>query len=383
MIDSNYITPHINFLSSVILFGIIQGVIILTLFFIRKPKGYRLITIFFGLVVVHAIESFLWFSGYLIKVPHLISMSPPLVFFFGPILLLYTREIIDLPNGNRRKWLHFVPGILYALYTGFFYAQPVSRKLYYYLLNSVSNFSEPAPWQPFHADPLQIQGLFYIELMALSLIVYGLIGLKIAQPNKISKKANTSYRWLLILNCSLVISGVIMLLAEGGVIEDIRLYHPVLPLYMTKVYTTLSMYIIVTYLLFNKNIFKSEDKYQKSSLSKSLRAAKLEKIIAAFEEEKLHLRKDHSLRLLSEQTKMPENHISEVLNTELKLSFYDITNNYRIKEAKRLLEDDSVDMKVEHLAEAAGYKSKSAFYNAFKNELSMTPLQYKKSKRLS
>ena len=359
----------------------------MVLFYIKKPKGYRFLMLFFGVILIHSIESFLWYSGYLIKLPHLISISPPLVFLFGPALFLYTRYLKIETWSIKSAGLHFLPFICYTLYTGFFYAQPVSRKLYYYLLNFVPDFDLDPPWQPFNADPLEIQGLFYIELMALSLILYGVWGLRPLLKNRINNNENSHndlgrYKsWLIILNITLLASGVIMLLAEGGRVEDIRLYYPILPLYMTKVFTTVSMYIIVTYLLFNMKIFKGEHKYQKSSLDKNLRTAKLEKIIAAFEEEKLHLRKDHSLRLLSEQTKMSENHISEVLNTELKLSFYDITNNYRIKEARRLLEDDSVDMKVEHLAEAAGYKSKSAFYNAFKKELSMTPLQYKKSKR--
>jgi len=274
---------------------------------------------------------------------------------------------------------HLTPFVLYTLYTGFFYAQPVPRKHYYYLLNFVPDFSLPAPWQPFHADPLQIQGYVYIELMAISLIIYGVIGLRKILRHR-DKKSQAYHSWLLMLNATLVASGVIMLLAEGGYVEQIHLYDAVLPIYMTKVFTTVSLYALGAYLLFNMKLFKGADTYQKSSLDKNLRTAKLEKILAVFEKDKLHLQQDHCLSLLATKANMSENHISEVLNTELKLSFYEITNQYRIKEAKRLLENEEDDIKIEYLAKAVGYKSKSAFYNAFKKEVSMTPLQYKKSR---
>lgn len=378
LIDNNYITPQIDFLSSVILFGILQGVIILTLFYLKKPKGYRFLILFIGAILIQAAESFLWYSGYLFRLPHLTSVSLPFVFLCGPAVLLYTYQIQGKPISLKGHIWHFLPFIAYSLYTGFFYAQPVSRKQYYYLLNVVPDLEMAPPWQPFHADPLQIQGYVFIELMAISLIIYGALGLKNIFSQRDQKGIQSYFSWLIILNSTLVFSGIIMLLAEGGLIENTRIYYPILPHYMTKVYTTLSMYIIVTFLLFNMKLFKAEDTYQRSSLDKDLRTAKLEKILEVFEVDKLHLQQDHCLGLLAKKAKMSENHVSEVLNTELKLSFYDITHRYRIKEARRLLAD-SDEIKIEHLAEEIGYKSKSAFYNAFKKELSMTPLQYRKS----
>ena len=58
----------------------------------------------------------------------------------------------------------------------------------------------------------------------------------------------------------------------------------------------------------------------------------------------------------------------------------DLTNHYRILEAKRILDDTTNDIKIEQLSGELGYKSKSTFFRVFKKATNMTPAQYRNKK---
>ncbi|WP_394747672.1 helix-turn-helix domain-containing protein [Spongiimicrobium salis] len=374
-----YMDPHIDFLSAIILFGIVQGILILILFFLKKPKGYIFFSVLIGIFILQQVESLLYYSGYLLYVPHLYYTSLPLVFLCGPAIIGYRNAVWGRNTSKGTILWHSVPFVLYTLYTLFFYLQSGAKKIHTYMLSIEGTTDLPKPSQAFDADPLEIHGFVFVEGIALYLIGYGLF-LVIGLHKRMKKEKGNSYTsWLKVLYAILLGSGLVMLMAEGGIIEGVSLYEPILPQYMTRVYVTLSMYIITAYLLFHTKLYRQEKKYQKSALSKSIRAAKLQKIMEVFEKDKSYLDQEHCLSQLSQQTNISESHISEVLNQELKLSFYELTNTFRIKEAKRLLADDAKPMKMEQLAYALGYKSKSTFFAAFKKESRQTPLQYKKA----
>lgn len=381
MVNQGLINPHIDFLSSIILFGVLQGGLILIVFFNKKPVGYSFLMFLLGIMIVQQVESFLYYSGYIIYTLHLYSVSLPLVFLCGPAITGYTSKIIGASISQKKLFYHFIPFILYSLYTFFFFLQPAEKKLHHYISSVQPHISLATPKQPFNADPLEIQGYIVVELISLYLIVYGIYGLVRVYHLKENLKKKKLVSWLSLLHIILICSGIILLLAEGGVIEGQVIYNSVLPNYMTRVYTTLSMYIITIYILFNSKIYTSGKKYEKSALSKEFRVSKLKKIITLLDEEKSYLSTSYNLNQLSQKTGISENHISEILNLELKLNFYELTNRYRINEAKLILDNDSENIKMEQLAYVVGYKSKSTFFNAFKKELSMTPLQYKKSRQ--
>jgi len=67
------------------------------------------------------------------------------------------------------------------------------------------------------------------------------------------------------------------------------------------------------------------------------------------------------------------------MNDELGLSFYDCINQYRIEEAKNLLNDpDRSSYKISSLAYDAGFNSISTFNEVFKKSTGLTPSQFRK-----
>ena len=92
------------------------------------------------------------------------------------------------------------------------------------------------------------------------------------------------------------------------------------------------------------------------------------------------LYKNQSLRLadLAEELSTPPHSLSQLVNEKLGVSFVDLVNQYRVEEAKALLEDPSSDKyTLVAIAQHAGFNSKASFNRAFNKHAQMSPSAYR------
>lgn len=101
-------------------------------------------------------------------------------------------------------------------------------------------------------------------------------------------------------------------------------------------------------------------------------AARLEKRMAEGQ-----LWRQHALNLrgLASEIAVSSIHLSEVLNTNLGMSFYDYVNQCRVADACELL--IHTDMTVIEISETVGFNSKSTFNTSFKKVTEHTPSQWR------
>lgn len=94
--------------------------------------------------------------------------------------------------------------------------------------------------------------------------------------------------------------------------------------------------------------------------------------------------KDANLTLpqLAKLMKISVPQLSQLLNDNLESSFNHYINQYRINEAKRMLES-APQMSLELIAEQSGFNSQSTFYNAFKRIENTTPARYRQQLEVS
>jgi len=135
-----------------------------------------------------------------------------------------------------------------------------------------------------------------------------------------------------------------------------------------------------------KPIFKKEDlvededsKYITSKLTDEQKEEIADQINNLFEVTKIYLNPDCSISLLEKELETNKTYISQVINEKFEHNFKTILKEYRIKEATILLiKPENKNLTIEGISRMVGFKSKSAFNNAFKSITGVTPSFFQK-----
>lgn len=124
------------------------------------------------------------------------------------------------------------------------------------------------------------------------------------------------------------------------------------------------------------NLPSEHKKYAKSALDAATRNRIQTKINIQFETQKIHLQNNLTLQNLCAVMKENPHYVSQVINQDLQLSFYDLVNRYRIQDAKEQLQKLPAKT-ILAIALDVGFNSKSTFNKAFKVETGCTPSTYR------
>lgn len=93
----------------------------------------------------------------------------------------------------------------------------------------------------------------------------------------------------------------------------------------------------------------------------------------------LYRKLDLSLADLSAAAGVPAHHASQALSEVGRATFYELVTQRRLAEAQqRLLEPANANVAVEALGMEAGFRSRSAFYAAFKSATGLTPAEFRR-----
>jgi len=368
------IQPELDWLSALILCGILQCIGLLYVLWSKPnwPGKIGLMGLFVALLLLQ-IEAFFIQTGYLIYIPHFLNISAPFLLTLGPFTWWYFKGV-ECKKTPQKAWLHFLPAILYFFYSFFFFLQPSQYKIQALVeqFHGVSLIERLIPaWS---SDPWGVQGWVIVEGASLHLLIYGIVswvligkGLK----GKLKKR-------LFFLSGMLTLSGLILLLSEGGVINGVSIYATPLPDYLPKVFSSILVYALSILLLKNGDYFgKAKAQYRKSGLQESLRRSKIEQLHLLFENEKPYLKQSYSLVQLAEHLHLSPQLTSQLINEGMQKRFFELIHDYRIREAQKRLAQEEQIPKMEYLAYELGYGSKSAFYTAFKKATGLTPLKYR------
>ncbi|MBX7059923.1 MAG: AraC family transcriptional regulator [Leptospirales bacterium] len=97
-------------------------------------------------------------------------------------------------------------------------------------------------------------------------------------------------------------------------------------------------------------------------------------------DEKLYADEDLSLARLGAELGLSAHQLSELLNRIAGRSFHDYVNDFRVAEAKRLLQNEEQRSALS-IALAVGFDSKSTFYRAFRQRAGMSPGDFRAAKK--
>lgn len=123
----------------------------------------------------------------------------------------------------------------------------------------------------------------------------------------------------------------------------------------------------------------TNDKYEKSGLSKEKADEYYQKLILLMEEEKTFKQNKLTLGELAEMISISSHNLSEVINTKTKMNFFDFINQYRIEEVKKeIIKPENYNLTLLAIAMDVGSNSKSSFNTLFKKYERITPTEYRR-----
>jgi AraC-like DNA-binding protein len=124
----------------------------------------------------------------------------------------------------------------------------------------------------------------------------------------------------------------------------------------------------------NKVIQSNATLSQESSYGKS---SDFERIVSYIETEKPYLKTDFFLHDISKALDIPRIRVTTCFNKELQTPFPNYRNKLRVAHAiSQLRAGAHLTTSIEGIAERSGFKSKSIFYAAFKEEYGTTPTDW-------
>ena len=121
-------------------------------------------------------------------------------------------------------------------------------------------------------------------------------------------------------------------------------------------------------------------RYERSGLSDREAQRLKDRLTAVMENERPWRDSDLTLADLADRLDTTPHKLSEVLNSQLGLTFYDFVNGYRVREVqRRIAAGDTRKVTMLALALDAGFASKSTFNVVFKKHTQQTPSDYRQA----
>ncbi len=412
--------PRITLLSILYLLGAAQAVFFaFTLFtsHIRGKKTNNLANRYLAMLLImfclDLFSEFLDHSLYGLEYFRLMVVIFPTDFFYGPLIWLYTSNMTDRrPSWHRSNILHFLPALvpIALLWPIAFQPSPIDVNFllaYPELIQGnqiqswiLSNF---VPYAPIFAV-LQMATYLTVSLFLLKKHTEKI-------KNEFSYREGVSLIWLRSLLYSLALLYLLyvtrVLIAD--LIEITAYADHALMLSMVFIIYSMAYFGArqprIFFPLKKRSVIKRDDstnssapaipekniesskenksdseKYVKSALSDEQSQRILDRLNRTMKKDKPYLNSNLTLPELSKSISTSPNYLSQVINEQLQMNFFDYVNSYRIESAKNLIANPLPHTTtILDIAMESAFNSKSAFYSAFKKQTGITPSQFKKS----
>ena len=370
---------NINILNSLILAGIIQGLIFGVIYFFSKKYKGRSTFYLVALILTFSYNNFQFFisnseiiSGRRMYETFYIpvgSLIPVFIYFYVRTFLYSSQQI------SKNLKILYLPFFVFFL----FLAIPLK-------IQTALDIKEPS--YSFYKTLNGFQSLFSLFYTLILIIISYLTIVRFEKSIKITyKKLVLEHQWLkttliilLLLSCMWAFALVVFFTNQAYQI------------YFNILWVSLS---IAIYWLGHLGIYKygiQKERHQIREFSKQLvpviyqEKRKNEYVLileSLMVKEKRFLDSGLTLLSLAEDLQISSSHLSRIINSELNSNFSDYINSFRVEEAKALiLNPDFSNYTLISIGLEAGFNSKTTFNNVFKKHVGMTPSQFKKSKSI-
>lgn len=341
-----------------------------SLFRTSDKAGKTILLIFLFSLLAMALNSLYFFLQIHLIWPQVSFLPIILMAWIGPSLYFYVKRVTDNCNFSFkwRRVCHWLSGILLeALLIPYFLLSAdkkidfINSELGKIIFTNIFLF-------------IYLQILAYVYLCHRSLSSFK--NKYSAAPNE---SLNINLNWI-----SVVCYGFVLFVIVDGILP-----HTPLSISGMMYVASMSLYLfvicVVFYAMGQGRVYPvvaswktSRSKYSNSGLRHDTSLYYVEKLNQLMREENFYLDSDLSLRKLATQLGLHPHHLSQILNDNFKINFYDFVNQLRVDHAKKLLLGQP-NLAIIDVALASGYNNKNSFYNSFKRFVATTPSEFRKN----
>lgn len=385
---------EMNLWAIVVLLGAVQGLFLAANLFVKKENraANKWLALLLTAVSLHLLEYAADITGLSLQFPALIAITYPLLFLMGPFYYSYCRSLLGKTAGlSYKSLLHLLPALIVLLLMLPFYTMDSKTKLQ--SLQTIAN----GDVLKIPVEQLVFMGCHVIQTVAYIFASYKFIKKKEGELKDVSsdvvliKKLEwlNKFNWLLSIYFLLYFLLVVLL-------SYLNKYQVQLD-YVLLLLMSVSMYAIGYAAINNPEIFKAipnvelktpEVKIQSEpetetfsdASKKQERFTELkEKLLYVMQVNKPYLKSDLKISDLASLLSVPAYQLSQLINSEFFVNFYDFINKYRVEEAKKLLVEDTHNYKILSIGYEVGFNSKATFNRVFKKFTNLTPSAFKES----
>jgi AraC-like DNA-binding protein len=411
--------PDITLLSVFFLVGTAQGIFFAIALFSSKSADKTASRYLAFLLLIFSSEllsEFLDHSQYGLRYIHFMILIYPIDFLYGPLVWLYTSQMCSRPSAIKRftTYLHFIPALVFVLMVWQLMFRPLPGDPNFFIDHPV--LLQPNQIQSWISPPYT-QGLAILHMATyLFASLWRLHRHSIAIADIFSYREGVALSWLRRLLLALVVLlglfVVRVLIAERfdfvDVVDAILNSAIVIVIYSMAYFAARQPQIFTRRIGYrtskstspradpepglvqdNDDLIEIEtdnkadsrsDKYRKSALDNDMSTRILKRLIETMEREQPYLQSNLTLPDLAKLVPTTPNYLSQVINEQLQMNFFDFINSYRIETAKDLIINPLPHTRtVLDIAMESAFNSKSAFYTAFKKQMGITPAEFKRS----
>ena len=330
-------------------------------FFVHKKNPANLVLIgVFVLCCVWLTHATWYMLGFAQNYPHINKTYLPFFCLTGPMWYLYLKCLFDQYQPRNRDAVYLIPSLICILLSIPFYSQSAEFKNNY-VETDLYNFTTYAIYL---ATRLA-------ELTAITSLVFSLLYLRDLDKSFQLNRDQWSIKLFMGITFTALLAGIIRLFGSVAGSHTFSVLVPcsIICIVFVSIYCLSHRYPLLLNLGFPTPKSKSSFPQHNHTLDN------YRQIIT---NEQWYLDPDIKMQRLAELLNTQAHRLSELINTSAGTNFNGFINDFRIEHAKKILISEP-QRSILDIAFTSGFNSKSAFYNHFTLNTSMTPSEYRKS----
>lgn len=354
----------------------------------RKYQSDYILGSWLGFMGIHLLNYYLFVTGFLDLHPHLLGIGVAFPLLEAAFMFIYVEVMIR--KDGKLKWydlMHTLPFLIFTIWFTFdFYHLSGADKLTYY--QNIYNGNLPRD----------------LALMTLPNIFVGpvYVILSLIKLSRHTKNISNSFSYTeqINLNWLKYVIGGLGFVFVTVIVSNVLVRFPFLSVTTHEHIIYLAITIAVFFLgyfgikqqaIYNNepaltggqkqvtrtNRKKKARQYTNSGLKQPEAEGHAKDLQDYFTEEKPYLNGKLSLSEVAQRMNISVNHLSQVINEQIGMTFFDYVNSFRVDEVKTILsKPDSKNFTLLGIAYDSGFNSKSSFNSIFKKFTGLTPSQY-------